>query len=282
MKCAWQAYLNLLPLWMRQDVDKLGQDRLQELRMRLGRPPELILQGKSVWMEREVTENDLVSVVNMASEFSPWTADTLSSGYITTAGGHRLGVCGKMVRVNDEIRTVRLLTSVSVRVARDFPGVAEGVGEIEGSTLIVGSPGTGKTTLLRDFVRQISDVQEMRVAVVDEREEVFPMSNGAFSFPPGKRTEVLSGCKKDRGIEMVLRTMNPQVIAVDEITAQEDCRALLHAGWCGVSLVATAHAADRRELFTRPVYRPLLEGGLFQNLILLRQDKTWRWESMSL
>ena len=280
MNCAWQSYLSLLPLWMRKEVDKLGQVRLQELRMRLGRPPELILQGKSVWMEREVTENDLVSVVNMASEFSPWTADTLSSGYITTAGGHRLGVCGKMVRVNDEIRTVRLLTSVSVRVARDFPGVAEGVGEIEGSTLIVGSPGTGKTTLLRDFVRQISDVKKMRVAVVDEREEVFPMSNGAFSFPPGKRTEVLSGCKKDRGIEMVLRTMNPQVIAVDEITGADDCLAIRNAVGCGVRFLATAHASSRQDLFQRPIYRSLAESGLFDSLCVLKQDKSYSLERM--
>ena len=116
------------------------------------------------------------------------------------------------------------------------------------------------------------------VAVVDEREEVFPIENGKFTFSPGDRTDVLSGCGKKAGIEMVLRSMNPQVIAVDEITAESDCNALVYAGWCGVSLLATAHAADKHELYSRPVYKPLLDYGLFQNLIILKRDQTWQLE----
>jgi len=93
---------------------------------------------------------------------------------------------------------------------------------------------------------------------------------------------VLSGCGKAAGVEMLLRTMNPAVIAVDEITAASDCEALLHAGWCGVQLLATAHAGSRRELFTRPVYKPLIQSGLFQNLIIIQQDKSWTLERMDL
>ena len=107
------------------------------------------------------------------------------------------------------------------------------------------------------------------------------MEKGRFTFDPGDYTDVLRGCDKKAGIEMVLRSMNPQVIAVDEITAESDCNALIYAGWCGVSLLATAHAADKQDLYSRPVYKPLLNCGLFQNLIILKQDQTWQLERIS-
>ena len=278
MNCAWQAYLNLLPNWMRYHVDKLGKVSLQELRLRLGRQPELILKDKQIYLDGQVTMADLNAVVNTASAFSPWTADSIRRGYITAPGGHRIGVCGEVAVINGEIRSMPKLTSVSVRVAREITGISTGIENLEGSTLIVGRPGTGKTTLLRDIVRRMSDVVGRCVSVVDERSEIFPLENGNFSFYPGKRSDVLHGCSKKAGIEMVLRAMTPQVIALDEITAESDCNALLYAGWCGVTLLATAHAADRKELFTRQVYKPLLDKGLFQNLIVLKQDQSWQVE----
>ena len=278
MNCAWQAYLNLLPHWMRTEVDKQGRDHLQELRLRLGRPPELVMKKRRIWLDRPVSNADLTAIVNAASSFSPWTAESIRRGYITSPGGHRIGVCGEVAVINGEIRSMARLTSVSVRVARDLPGIGSGASELKGSTLIIGSPGTGKTTLLRDIVRQISGSNRSCIAVVDEREEIFPLENGQFSFDPGMHTDVLSSCSKKTGIEMVIRSMNPQLIAVDEITAKDDCDALLYAGWCGVSLLATAHASDRKELYCRPVYSPLLEHGLFQNLIVLQRDQSWRLE----
>ena len=278
MRCAWQAYLNLLPKWMRYEVDKQGRDNLQELRLRLGRPPEMVLKDKLVWLDGQVREPDLVAVVNAGSSFSPWTADSIRRGYLTAPGGHRIGVCGEVAVIDGEIRSMPRLTSISVRVAREIEGIGLDAVNLEGSTLIIGSPGTGKTTLLRDIVRQMSVHNGRRVAVVDEREEIFPVENGAFTFLPGRRTDVLSGCNKRSGIEMVLRSMNPQVIAVDEVTAESDCDALVYAGWCGVFLLATAHAADKRDLYSRPVYKPLLDHGLFQNLIVMKSDQTWRLE----
>ena len=278
MRCAWQAYLNLLPHWLRNEVDKQGRDKLQELRLRLDRPPELVMKDKVIWLDGQVREADLMSVVNAASSFSPWTADSIRRGYLTAPGGHRIGVCGEVAVIGGEIRSMPRLTSVSVRVAREIEGIGLGVEKLEGSTLIIGSPGTGKTTLLRDIVRQMSVRDGRCVAVVDERAEIFPVENGVFTFHPGKRTDVLSGCSKKTGIEMVLRSMNPQVIAVDEITAESDCYALVYAGWCGVSLLATAHAADKRDLCVRPVYKPLLDHGLFQNLIVMKPDQTWMLE----
>lgn len=272
--------MNLVPPWLRKDVEELGKNELQELRLRVGRGPELVTGIGSVWLNRSVAQEDINFTINIASRYSPWAAASIENGYITAQGGHRVGVCGEVAVKNGKISAVSSATSVSLRVARDFPGISGDAVDPRKSTLIIGRPGTGKTTLMRDAVRRVSNHYSGAVAVVDERRELFPIANGVFCFPPGERTDVLSGCSKRTGIETVLRTMNPHLIAVDEITAQEDCTALLHAGWCGVTLLATAHAASREDLLHRKVYEPLIESRLFQNLIILRPDKSWIRERM--
>ena len=134
--------------------------------------------------------------------------------------------------------------------------------------------------MLRDIIRTLSTMETGAVAVVDERREIFPVCGDGFCFDAGQRTDVLSGCGKKEGIEMVLRSMNPMLIAMDEITSEEDCKSLLYAGWCGVRLLATAHAADRKDLYSRPVYKSVVDSGLFQNLIILHKDKSWTMERM--
>lgn len=282
MRCAWQAYINLLPIWLRQSVDRQGKEILQELRLRLNRKPELITAKGNFFLERIVTVDDLRFCVNMASKYSPWSASTVSSGYITAPGGHRLGLCGNAVLSGDKMTGISTVTSICLRVARDFPGIAEKAAQLEGSILIIGKPGSGKTTLLRDLIRLRSDRGTGGVALVDEKGEVFPYIDSQLCYPTGNRTDILTGCGKSGGIEMLLRNMGPETIAVDEITADDDCKALLHAGWCGVKLLATAHAGSIRDLQTRPVYRPIIESKLFDYVLILRPDKSWRAERMNL
>ncbi len=281
MKCAWNAFISLLPVWMRQEVDRQGSTSLLELRLRLNEKPELVCLKKSVILKKEVTKDDLVFCINAASRYSPWSAATAAKGYITAQGGHRIGICGEVTVSKGIVTGIGLPTSLCLRVARDFPGIAADVCNGSGSILIIGSPGCGKTTFLRDCIRQISDTKNGSIAVVDERGELFPHIHNEMCFHPGKRTDVMTGCSKSQGIEMLLRCMGPQTIAVDEITAQQDCDALLHACWCGVRLLATAHAKDKHDLFSRVVYKPIIASQIFHTLIVLRQDKSWYTERMT-
>ena len=269
MKCAWNELLSILPQEMKPQVDRLGRQDLQELRLRCGAPPELVVGGKSLWLTDAVTSQQLEHVVNLASRYSPWASNTTSFGYLTAPGGHRIGLCGMATE-----KGFRQLTSLNIRVARDFPGIAMGLPK-EGNLLIIGPPGCGKTTLLRDFARFLAE--NLTVSVVDERGELFPQG-----FSRGKRMDVLTGRKKPDGIEMVLRTMAPQVIVADEITSTFDCDALLSTAWCGVQVVATAHASSRQDLMGRGLYRPILQLGIFDHLVIMQRDKSWRLERMVL
>lgn len=280
MICAWKELLSILPEWIRDPVDKQGRTELQELRLRLGKHPELVMGKDWRLLNRCVTADDLKFCVNTASRYSPWNSESISQGYLTAAGGHRIGLCGEAVVDGNSVRGIRNLTSLCIRVARDFPGISTGLQEEQRSILIIGSPGSGKTTLLRDLIRQLSNRGTGSVSVVDERGELFPQCNGRSCFDSGSRTDVISGCSKAHGIEMLLRTMGPETIAVDEITAESDCDALIRAGWCGVRLIATAHAATIADLRNRGVYRKLWTSGLFECVLVLQKDKTWTVERM--
>ena len=280
MICAWKELLSILPEWMRGPVDKQGKVELQELRLRLGKPPELVMGNEWRRLNRVITSDDLKFCINTASRYSPWASESISQGYITAAGGHRIGLCGEAVVDGNGVRGIKNPTSLCIRVAKDFPGIAASLSDQMRSILIVGSPGSGKTTLLRDLIRQLSNSETGSVSVVDERGELFPQCGGKACFDTGHRTDVFSGCSKAQGIEMVLRTMGPSTIAVDEITAECDCDALIRAGWCGVRLIATAHAADIKDLRSRPVYQKLWRSGLFECVLVLRKDKSWSLERM--
>ena len=278
MGCYWQELLNLLPQWMKDRVDKLGRDKMQELRLRIGYVPELRLGKDSVYLDRTVKADDLSYCVNMATRYSPWTSSGVNHGFITALGGHRIGLCGECVYEGDKLRNIPVLTSLCIRVARDHPDVSGLTYRNGGSILIIGPPGCGKTTFLRDLIRKTSDYFEGAVTVVDQRRELFPHTGGKFLFPRGKRTDVLSGADKAKGLDMAIRTMGPKVVAVDEITEYEDCKALEMAAKCGVRLFATAHAGSRTEYMTREVYKPLRELMVFDRLIVMDSSQNWKEE----
>lgn len=273
MMCAWKELLAVLPLWMRNEVARFGVENIKEIRLRIHSQPELVLSVGSFWLEQHITLDDLHYIVNAASRYSPWAAATTVYGYITIKGGHRIGICGESLMRQGIFTGIREYHSLCIRVAKDFSGIAAGLEKEKGSVLILGPPGWGKTTLLRDMIRRIANYE--MVSVVDERGELFP-----DGFETGKRTDIMTGCTKEQGISMLLRTMGPSCIAVDEITDQKDAEILLHAANCGVRLLASAHADSLENFRKRAVYSELLDNHVFDVIVILKEDHSYTVERM--
>ncbi len=274
MTCAWKQLLAVLPVWMRKEVELYREQPLQELRLRINAPPVLVLADRSCRLSRNITREDLTFTVNAASSYSPWTAASAARGFLTISGGHRMGLCGEAVVQQGSVTGFREISSVCIRIARDFPGIAADLKTLPGSILLLGPPGSGKTTLLRDLIRQ--KALSETICVVDERKELFPEG-----LPRGTPVDILSGCSKKEGIRMLLRTMGPSCIAMDEITDPEDTAALLEAANCGVRLLATAHAGSLADYRQRRIYRPLWENQIFPWVLVLQTDKSYTLERMT-
>ena len=271
MKCMSQELMGILPLAIREYVKRMDMTGVQEIRLKVGCRAMIRDTGGIKTLAHCVLPEDLSFVINTASRYSPWNAVSAAKGYLTAPGGHRIGICGEGITDKGKMQGIRNPTSLCIRVAKEIPGVGSNV-DLRDSILIIGPPGSGKTTLLRDLIRRICQENRGYISVVDERGEIFPQIGGKSCFDSGC-ADVISGCSKPEGIEMVLRSMGPNWIAVDEITASQDCDALMQAGWCGVKLLATVHAGSVEDLRSRPVYRPLIEHRLFRTGIVLDRDK---------
>ncbi len=271
----------LLPHAYRAALTRLTEDERREateIRLRQGRAATVVVgrgeYGLPLDNRELVTDQTIQYVMNCATEYSAYSvANYIAEGFLTVKGGHRIGICGTAVMDHGSIVTLKDISSLSIRIARPIQHIADALtarlNEMQASTLIIGPPGSGKTTFLRDTVRLLSDLYDQRVCVIDERCEIAAVRKGEPQLPVGRRTDVLSGCPKAKGIELCLRTMNPQWVAVDEITRPEDVEQISHASYCGVRLLATAHADSIEEFRARPVYRALLSLGYFRLAYLL-------------
>jgi len=279
-----------LPRSLRQTIHSLPvalQGEIEEICLRTGRPMTILTREGEIPTGSVVSVEDLELALEIASQSSAYAVlNQVKSGFISLRGGHRLGICGTGVVKEGEITNLRQISSLVFRVARELPGTAvpllDGLQEqgVLQNTLILSPPGAGKTTLLRDLIRCISDGQGIspyRVSVADERGELAAMFGGEPQMNIGARTDVVDGCPKAAAMMLLLRGMNPQVLAVDEITAPEDVEAMETAVGCGVTLLATAHGESVRDLERRPLYQRLTAQRIFTRIITIRVKQGKRY-----
>lgn len=288
----YEEAASVLPVRLRKAALSLTdaqKERAEEIRLRVGRPLSVLLQEGEYAADIVVEAEDLETLCDLATEFSRYAAaETLREGYLPVRGGCRIGFCGTAVMKDGMNTNLKAFSSAVIRIARERKGIADELlpqlflkGRFA-NTLILSPPGGGKTTLLREVVRKLSCAGQ-RIALLDERGEVAVMYRGEPQMDVGPYTDVLDACPKAIGIPMVLRAMNPQIIAVDEITVREDLKAMSMAAGCGVGLLATIHAADVAELLEKPLYRQLMEDRVFHLAVrILRRDagRTYEVEAL--
>lgn len=291
--------VSLLPLGLRQIalmLPRAEQASAEELRLRTGQPMSVTFPDgeRAVSGSPAVRSEDLRSVMEFATHSSVHTAlERIQHGFVTVRGGHRVGLCGTAVTKSGLICGLNTISSLNIRIARQINGASDQIlrqlltehGLC--SVLILSPPGAGKTTLLRDMIRSLSSGTcgcALRVGVVDERGELAAVYHGSPQLDLGPHTDIMDGCGKADGLMILLRGMNPQILAVDEITAPEDIRALETAVGCGVILLATAHGRNTEDLKRRPLYAELLRRNIFQKAILIdcgRDGRRYRLEELS-
>ncbi len=253
-------------------------DGLEEVRLRCGKNIRLKTNLSEKVIPHLVNSDELRSTLNSLIKYSFYAYEQdLARGFVTIEGGHRVGVCGKVVVKNGQPALIREISSLNIRFAKEIKGCADKlVREVTDerggaiNTLIVSPPGCGKTTMIRDLTRHISN-RGFQVSVCDERSEIAGMYCGRTSFDLGSRTDVLDGCDKAYGIPMLIRSMAPEVIVTDEIGKTEDIKAVRQCMSTGVALITTIHGSNMEEIENSAIGE-LIRGKVFRRIVFLTKD----------
>lgn len=254
-------------------------EEIEEIRLKVGNPlfissggKEYLVSDKKYGNINQIQINDIFNSILNHSAYA--YQEELAKGYITIDGGHRVGVCGRTVVENGKVKTIKDISSLNIRRSREIIGVSDRLmpyvmdrnGRLH-HTIIVSPPMCGKTTLLRDMIRNLSGYG-LRVGVCDERSEIAGSFQGVASFDLGARTDILDGCPKEEGMVMLIRAMSPDVIATDEIGKHSDLYGIETALCAGVSLLTTIHGKDYEDV-QRSGIGKLADEGIFQRFIFL-------------
>ena len=254
----------------------INENTLEEIRIRVDRPVILKYpEGKEDILDHIVTQNEILNILQSLCNNSIYSYQSqICDGYITLAGGHRVGITGNVAMKDGKINNVNYVSSLNFRIAREIIGVSNEiikeviVDDKVNNTLIVSRPGCGKTTLLRDLVRNISN-KGFTISLIDERGEIASMYKGIPQNDVGLRTDVLDGVSKSIGMKIAVRTMAPQIIVADEIGQEEDLEAINYGICSGVKGIFTAHGANISELRANKTLNKLYEEKLFKKIIFL-------------
>lgn len=289
-----EEILHVLPVRFRNLMGRELNIRrqVQEIRLRNGKPVHLLVNGSEIPLAESgiLNTRDMQETMEFVSRFSMYAyEEEIRQGFLTIKGGHRVGIAGKAVLGQGGLKTIRNISFIHIRIACEYRDCALGLlpylyeeGRLK-STLIFSPPGQGKTTLMRDLIRLISDGNAwggpFSVAVVDERGELAACDQGVPQNDLGTRTDVMDGCPKTLGMRLMLRSMAPSVLAVDEIGGMDDAEALLEASGCGCAILATAHGDTLTQLFQKEIFRRLKQDRVFDRYIQLdREGLPGKWK----
>lgn len=269
------------------------EGEIYEIRLRAGQPLTVYTDSGECFVGEDsrkcesgqayvVTVKDIRETLEYVSNYSLYAfEDEMKKGYITMNGGNRVGVCGRVSADGNNIRALRNISFINIRLAHQVKGCSDDImekiysddGNRVYSTLIASPPGMGKTTLLRDIIRNLSDGfgghAGVNVGIADERSEIAACNLGVPQNDVGMRSDVLDACPKSKAIIMLTRAMNPRVIAVDEIGDEDDVKAICCGVNCGVAIIATVHAESYEELSEKPAVSRLMGMKIFKRVIML-------------
>lgn len=278
--------LEILPREIKNQLNAFNFKNIQEIRIRAEKPIIVKEGSNEVITNYVATLEDISSIVKRMSSYSIYAYDDeIKQGYITIKGGHRVGICGKCVLDGEKVKTIKYPASLNIRICREVEGCSNKIlpyvlkSSMVENTIIISPPNCGKTTLLRDIAKNLSNgikrlnLRGVKVCVIDERSEIASCVNGVPQLNIGLRTDVLDSCPKSQGIMMAIRSMSPEVIVCDEIGSREDIESIIKAMNSGVKLITTVHGYDVEDIYEREVFKEAIENKVFQKAIVLSGRK---------
>jgi stage III sporulation protein AA len=298
--------LEILPTHIRDQIKDLkGLEKLQELRLKVNKPMMLQIGNEEVITKYNVSVQDIKLILQHISKYSIYAyEEEIKQGYLTIKGGHRVGLCGSCVVEDNKIKTIKSLGSLNIRIGKEVDGCSDNLipfmlkDNNALNTIIISPPRCGKTTLLRDIARNLSDglrtlkLSGKKVCIIDERSEISGCYNAVPQMNVGLRTDVLDNCPKAEGIMMAIRSMSPEIIICDEIGTQKDMESILMALNSGVSLITSIHGYGIEDLYSRAVFKEIIDNHVFKRAVILsarkgagtieyiydfdKKDKLWR------